>query len=161
MQGNSNYVAAKAGLLGLVAALALEGGDFGIKANALLPFAKSMITVDSPATAVPAPDAARNVAIQNELGNRATFSSVAAATLYLASDQCRISGQSISAVAGRYARSYRVVTDGWLSPDGHASPEDVRDNIASVLDSSAATEMNSMTEEFAQVLDRIKSAKLT
>jgi NAD(P)-dependent dehydrogenase (short-subunit alcohol dehydrogenase family) len=158
MQGNSNYVAAKAGLLGLVAALSLEGGAFDIKVNGILPFAKSMITVDSPATAIPAPDAALNVAIQDELGERGSFRSVSAAALYLASNQCVISGQAISALAGRYARSYRVVTDGWLAPDVHnLSPEDFRDHLERVLDPSSVVEMKSMTDEFAGVLDRVRS----
>ena len=160
MQGNSNYVAAKAGLLGLVAALAHEGEDFGIKTNAILPFAKSMITVDSPATAVRAPDAARNVAIQNALGPRATFRAVTAATLYLASQACGISGQAISAVAGRYARSFRVVTQGWLAPEvATVSPEDVEANIAAIMDGSLAEETTSMGQEFGGALDRIKAAQ--
>lgn len=159
MQGNSNYVAAKAGLLGLVAALGLEGADFDIKVNAILPFAKSQIQSDSPATAIPAPDAARNVAIQDELGARATFPAVSAATLYLASEDCSISGQAISAVAGRYARSYRVVTDGWVAPDVRGiSPEDVRDHLAQVLDSASARETTSLTQEFGDALARIKAS---
>jgi len=156
MQGNSNYVAAKAGLLGLVAALSLEGADHGIKVNGILPLARSMITVDSPATAVSAPDAAANVAIQRELGDSATLEAVAAATLYLASDQCSISGLSISAVAGRYSRTFVGVTEGWLSSDVvSVSPEDFRDNLAEVVDSSAVTEVKSMSDEYARVLDRV------
>ncbi|SEF00102.1 NAD(P)-dependent dehydrogenase, short-chain alcohol dehydrogenase family [Rhizobiales bacterium GAS188] len=156
MQGNSNYVAAKAGLLGLVAALSLEGADHGIKVNGILPLARSMITVDSPATAVSAPDAAANVAIQRELGDRATLEAVAAATLYLASDQCSISGHSISAVAGRYSRTFLGVTEGWLSPDvAGVTLEDFRDNLAEVIDSSAVTEVKSMSDEYASVLDRV------
>lgn len=157
MQGNSNYVAAKAGLIGLVAALSLEGAEFGIKVNGVLPLARSMITVDSPATAVPASDATRNVAIQRELGDRATASSVAAATLYLASDQCSISGQSISAVAGRYARVFVGVTEGWLRPDvADVSPEDVRDNLDQVTNRSSMIEVRSMSDEYASVLERVK-----
>jgi NAD(P)-dependent dehydrogenase (short-subunit alcohol dehydrogenase family) len=156
MQGNSNYVAAKAGLLGLVAALSLEGAVHGIKVNGILPLARSMITVDSPATAVSAPDAAANVAIQRELGDRATLEAVAAATLYLASDQCSISGHSISAVAGRYSRTFVGVTAGWLSPDvAGVTPEDFRDNLAEVIEPSAVAEVKSMSDEYASVLDRI------
>jgi NAD(P)-dependent dehydrogenase (short-subunit alcohol dehydrogenase family) len=156
MQGNSNYVAAKAGLLGLVAALSLEGADHGIRVNGILPLARSMITIDSPATAVSAPDAADNVAIQRKLGDRATLEAVAAATLYLASDQCSISGHSISAVAGRYSRTFVGVTAGWLSPDvTGVTPEDFRDNLAGVIEPSAVTEVKSMSDEYASVLDRI------
>jgi NAD(P)-dependent dehydrogenase (short-subunit alcohol dehydrogenase family) len=156
MQGNSNYVAAKAGLLGLVAALSLEGADHGINVNGILPLAQSMITVDSPATVIPAPDAARNVAIQRELGDRATIESVTAATIYLASNQCSISGHSISAVAGRYARIFTAVTEGWLRPDvANVSPEEFRDNLAQILDQSSLLEVKSMSDEYAGVLARV------
>jgi hypothetical protein len=96
------------------------------------------------------------VAIQCELGDRTTIESVTAATIYLASNQCSISGHSISAVAGRYARIFTAVTDGWLRPDvANVSPEEFRDNLAQILDRSSLLEVKSMSDEYAGVLERV------
>lgn len=154
MEGNSSYVAAKAALLGLVPALAMEGDGHGIKVNAVLPFAISPMAVENPALAVPARDAAQNVALQRDLAHRSPPSSVTAATLYLASEACAITGQSISAMGGRYARTYRVITDGWLrdAVEG-VSPEDVAAHLDQIV-AGAGTEMTCMTDEFRAVRDR-------
>lgn len=155
MEGNSSYVAAKAAMLGLVPALAQEGDGFGIKVNSILPFAISPMAQENPALAIPARDAAINVSLQRDLASRSAPATVTAATLYLASEACAISGQSISAMAGRYARSYRVMTEGWLSDgvDG-LSPEAVGAHLDQIV-GGHATEMTRMTDEFRDVRDRV------
>lgn len=154
MEGNSSYVAAKAALLGLVPALAMEGDGHGIKVNAILPFAISPMAQENPALAVPARDAAVNVALQRDLAHRSPPSSVTAATLYLASEACAISGQAISAMGGRYARTYRVLTEGWLRNGVQGvTPEEIRDHLADIL-AGPGTEVTCMTDEFRAVRDR-------
>ncbi|HSV83470.1 MAG TPA: SDR family NAD(P)-dependent oxidoreductase [Ramlibacter sp.] len=158
MQANSNYVAAKAGLLGLTSALALEGAADGIRVNSILPYARTNITVDSPAVG---PEAQRTVALQGELASRMTFASVAAAALYLASPACSITGQAISALAGRYARAFLSLNDGWLSDEvQEIAPEDFGDHLEEVLDSRRSFEPGSLQGELVQVIDRLRDRTL-
>jgi NAD(P)-dependent dehydrogenase (short-subunit alcohol dehydrogenase family) len=156
MEGNSSYVAAKAGLLGLVPALALEGEPHGIKVNAVLPFAVSLMQSENPALAIPARDAAANVGYQRDLSHRSPASAVAAATLYLASEDCAISGEAISALSGRYARTFRVINEGWLRDTVEGvGPEHIRDHLAEIIAANGVREMRSMTDEFRDVRDRV------
>lgn len=155
MQGNCNYVAAKMGLLGLMNALSLEGAEVGILVNSILPYAQTMITVDSPAIG---PDARRNVGMQKELGPRMTGETVAAATLYLASSQCKITGQAISALAGRYARTFLALTDGWLRDDVEGiAIEDFRDRLGQITDPVHSFEPKTMGGELQSVVDRVRA----
>jgi NAD(P)-dependent dehydrogenase (short-subunit alcohol dehydrogenase family) len=155
MQGNSNYCAAKAGLLGLTNALAKEGADLDIRVNAILPYARTMITVDSPAIGA---EAVHNVAMQKELGPRMTTDSVVAAALYLVSSRCALNGQAVSALAGRYARTSLAVTRGWLRADvAGISAEDFEDSLDSVIDPATLTETGSLGAELEEVIARVRA----
>jgi len=155
MQANSNYCAAKAGLLGLTHALSKEGEDLNIRVNAILPYAKTMITVDSPAIGA---DSTHNVAMQKELGPRMTTDSVVAAALYLASSQCVLNGQAVSAVAGRYARISMLLTRGWLRRDvAGVKAEEFRDNLGQVIESAGLTEASSLGAELEEVIARVRA----
>jgi NAD(P)-dependent dehydrogenase (short-subunit alcohol dehydrogenase family) len=157
MQANSNYVAAKAGLLGLTSALALEGESVGIKVNSILPYAKTLITVDSPAVG---PEAQKAVQLQSELAPRMTMESVAAAALYLASPACSITGQAISALAGRYARTFLALAEGWLRNDVEGvSIEDFRDHLDEMIDSSRSFEPKSLIGELVATIHRVRAIK--
>jgi NAD(P)-dependent dehydrogenase (short-subunit alcohol dehydrogenase family) len=159
MQANSNYVAAKAGLLGLTNALAQEGEACGILVNAILPYAKTNITVESPAVG---PDAARNVGMQAELGPRMTTESVAAATLYLASSECKITGQAISALAGRYARTFLMLTNGWLRKEVDGiTIEEFRDHLDEIIDSTVSLEPKSLGGELEDTVARVRAVAQT
>jgi NAD(P)-dependent dehydrogenase (short-subunit alcohol dehydrogenase family) len=155
MQGNSNYCAAKAGLLGLANALSKEGEELGIRVNAILPYARTMITVDSPAIGA---EARHNVAMQQELGPRMTTDSVAAAAVYLASRQCAINGYAVSALAGRYARASFMLSEGWLCRDvAGVSPEEFQANLQAVIDAGTLAEAGSLGAELEQVIARVRA----
>ena len=151
-------MAAKAGLLGLMNALSLEGKEFGILVNSILPFARTMITVDSPAVGV-APDAERNVAMQNELGPRMTPELGGGRyplprEFGLQDHQSRPS----SALAGRYARTFPALTGGWLlnNVDG-VTIEDFRDHIGEVIASVPSFEPKTMGGELEAVVNQVRA----
>jgi NAD(P)-dependent dehydrogenase (short-subunit alcohol dehydrogenase family) len=81
MPGMAAYAAAKAGVVGLVKALAAELGPHGVRVNALLPGA-----TDTPALTATTADERRWVAGLHALGRIASADEVARAALYLASD---------------------------------------------------------------------------
>lgn len=159
MQANSNYAAAKAGLIGLTSSLAQEGEELGIRVNAVLPYARTMINVDSPSVG---PEASRVVRLQQELRPRMSTESVVAAALYLTSPDCKITGQAISALAGRYACTSLTLAKGWLrdTVDG-VTVEDFRDHLDRVLDPAGGFAPGSLTGELEELIPRVRAAEGT
>lgn len=132
--GQTNYVAAKAGVIGLVRALALEAGDTNIRANCILPYARSLIGVENP---LPGADEGRIRPVLNSMNPRRTAESVVPMVTYLASPACRVNGEAYSALAGTYARVPLALTPGWTALDPNAT---TAETIAEHLDEISATE---------------------
>lgn len=151
-QANSNYAAAKAGVLGLVTALAGEGASFGIKVNAVLPYAVSNIAKDNPLVG---PDNAAIRGALDALTPRRSHESVAPLVAFLASQECGVSGQAFSALAGRYARVFSGVTDGWMSADPEPTPESVAEHMGEIGDTTSFMVPATMLEEIRAVASRV------
>jgi NAD(P)-dependent dehydrogenase (short-subunit alcohol dehydrogenase family) len=112
--GQANYGAAKMGLVGLSNVLAIEGQKNNILSNVIMPVAKTRMT-------------------EELLGDFADLLSpelVTPMVVYLCSEQCTVSHEAFSAAAGRYARVFVGLTNGWYAGKGAApSAEDVMDHI--------------------------------
>lgn len=94
--GVLNYSVAKAGILGLTNALAVEGADFGVKCNAILPAAITRMADARDTSAFPPLEPER----------------VAPAVAWLSHEACSISGEMLISLGGRIARAYVVETLG-------------------------------------------------
>ena len=137
--GQANYGAAKAGMIGLMNALHLEGAKYDIKANILSPSAKTRMTVD--------------LGIPEKILDQMTPEAITAALLYLVSDDAP-SRAIVSCAAGGYSRAYIVETDGVYLPPEKQTPEDIAANwgaIASTGDvhyyeNSSGPNMNFITK---------------
>jgi NAD(P)-dependent dehydrogenase (short-subunit alcohol dehydrogenase family) len=154
MQGNSNYAAAKAGLIGLARCLALEGERHNIRINCVLPFAVSDIREGKSHLG---PDAGRSALLQEALTHRRTTASVAPLILYLVSAGCAVNGEAYSALAGRYARIFLGLTSGWLSKDAsQVTPEQIAERMDEIGDSTNHLVPTSMVDELESVLTRVQ-----
>ena len=129
MEGESNYAAAKGGVYGLMKALAFEGAEHGIRVNAILPMASTLIAVDRP---VPDYERYYPSGIAAALKPRRTTDAVAPLVAYLASRDCAVSSEAFHAGFGRYARVFVGETHGWVRDDG--GDEVTADDIAAHLD---------------------------
>ena len=99
--GQTNYAAAKAGLIGFTRALALEQGKFNITSNAIAPgFIETELV-----KALPTYERLRDTALaRNPIPRLGTPGDIADAVLYLASDRAGfITGETLHVTGGRYA----------------------------------------------------------
>jgi NAD(P)-dependent dehydrogenase (short-subunit alcohol dehydrogenase family) len=145
----AHYAAAKAGLLGLTNVIAIEGADHGILANAVLPFGYSRMVTDAIADREQIPEELAFLdAIKPEL--------VVPLVVFLASRACAVSHHNYSACAGRFARVFVGLGDGWF-PDASSDPtaEDIAAHLATVSATEPFTSPMSIFDEVAGVCTRL------
>lgn len=133
--GQSNYSAAKMGLVGLMHVLKLEGAKYNIKANAIVPVAATRFTED---------------VLPPEFFDRMKPDFVAPAVLYLCSEECADSGAIINATLGYYSRSAVLTGPGVFLSDGERvpSPEEVRDSWDRIMSLEDPKYFNQLPEMF-------------
>ena len=78
--------------------------------------------------------------------------------VFLSSQACDISQEVYSAVAGRYARVFTAVTEGWLAPaDLLPTAEDVLDHLTEIRDQTRFELPRSSQEELGLLLPRLQT----
>lgn len=138
--GQSNYGAAKMGVVGMTRVLAAEGHRRNIYVNAIAPAAATRMTesiLDEDTAAALAP------------------SRVAPVVAWLAHESCNTTGAVISAGAGRVARYFVGLTQGYLSKD--LTPEKVRDNWDAARSTADFIIPDEPSEEFELFMAQWKS----
>jgi NAD(P)-dependent dehydrogenase (short-subunit alcohol dehydrogenase family) len=121
--GQSNYGAAKLGLVGLMNTLKLEGGRKGIRVNTIAPVAATRMTTD--------------IGIPPEIMEKLKPELVTPAVLYLCSEDAP-NGMIIEAGAGYYSK-VQVVEGKGVHLGQNATVDDVAANIERIGDMSEAT----------------------
>jgi NAD(P)-dependent dehydrogenase (short-subunit alcohol dehydrogenase family) len=149
---SAHYAAAKAGVMGLANVIAIEGEPHGILANTVLPFGYSRMVTST--LGEEAAEALRRAsgfmqAIEPDL--------VVPIVAFLASGECQVTHHNYSACAGRFARVFVGLGDGWIAGPGTAAP--TAEDVAAHLDDIASTEPfivpSSIFDEVAQLCDRL------
>jgi NAD(P)-dependent dehydrogenase (short-subunit alcohol dehydrogenase family) len=132
--GQTNYGAAKMGLVGFTRVLAVEGAKYNIKANAIAPLALTRMTET----------------IMGALGDKLDPGLVSPLVTFLAHEDCPVSGQTFSVGGGRVAHVFIAETQGFH--DAALSPESLRDHWATVTDQTGYGVPNNLAEETAMFL---------
>src|SRR5690606_28667005 len=90
------------------------------------------------------------------LGDRRPPSIVAHMVTYLASRECAVNGHSYSAVAGRYARAFLGVSEGWLAGEGEpVSAEMIAEHLSQIDDTTRFAIPTSLVAELQIVGARL------
>jgi NAD(P)-dependent dehydrogenase (short-subunit alcohol dehydrogenase family) len=151
----ANYAAAKAGLVGLSNVVALEGGDFNITSNALLPAAWTRLAEEIDwgwrAECSQVDDAFRKMTPPSDPA-RLSPRSVAPLAIFLVSEQCRATHGLYSAAHGRYGCVFIGATQGWVCSDpSKVTVEDIAAHWQRVEDRVSYTEPLSVYHEVLDV----------
>jgi NAD(P)-dependent dehydrogenase (short-subunit alcohol dehydrogenase family) len=131
--GQSNYGAAKMGLVGLSNVLAQEGAKNNIKSNVIAPIAKTRLTEQllGPMAEKLAPDC------------------VTPLVVYLVSEQCELTHEIFDVGGGRYARIFIGMNQGWAKGPGQpatveeiaAHMDEIRNTDGFIIPSGIGDEM--------------------
>jgi NAD(P)-dependent dehydrogenase (short-subunit alcohol dehydrogenase family) len=151
----SNYSAAKAGVYGLMKALANEGAEHGILVNAVLPMGGAMYSID---VAPPGHTERYPEGFVEQVGDRRTVESVAKLVAALVSPGCTISGEAFSAGYGRYARVFVGLAPGWTAPDvGAVTADDVLEHLDEIRDLEGYSVPRHIYDELDVILASVRS----
>jgi NAD(P)-dependent dehydrogenase (short-subunit alcohol dehydrogenase family) len=119
--GQTNYGAAKAGLVGLSNVLAIEGAKYGIRSNAVAPTARTRMTED----------------ILGPFAEMFDPRQVMPIVVYLCSEANELTHEIFTAGGGRYGRVFIGTNTGWFAGQGVVpSVEELADQIDTVRDVS-------------------------
>ena len=130
--GQTNYGAAKMGLVGLSNVLAVEGKKYNITSNVIAPLAKTRLTED----------------LLGPLGDKLQPEQIAGLVAYLVSEECTLTHEIFSVGGGRIARVFVGLAKGWVKGAGETpSIEEVRDNLTQIMDTEGFTIPTSAQDE--------------
>jgi len=114
------YVAAKAGIIGMTRAAALDNPGVDIRINSIAPIAYTGLAKDF---------FDNHPTVNVEKLSTTTVSPV---VLYLAHESCSLNGELLSVAAGRVARICTITAPGFYSED--LSSEQVAENLHTIMD---------------------------
>jgi NAD(P)-dependent dehydrogenase (short-subunit alcohol dehydrogenase family) len=138
--GQTNYSAAKLGVVGFMNALKLEGRKYNIIVNTVAPLAATQLAIATgvfPAQITPF--------LKPEM--------VAPAVAYLCSDACETSGAVIAAGGGYFANVQIVEGPGVrFDPAAEVTPETIAENYGAILNMQGAVAFESTGDELQKAL---------
>ena len=113
--GQSNYGAAKMGIVGLTNVLSIEGAKYNIKVNVIAPTAYTRMT---------------EALLPEDVGKLFSAELVSPMVVYLASEACEPTHEIFGVAAGRFARIGIITHNGYVNTS--ATAEDISENIEEI-----------------------------
>ena len=138
--GQSNYGAAKMGLVGLMNVLAKEGAKNNIRVNAIAPVAKTRMTEE----------------LLGPLSEALDPAFVTPLVTYLCSEQCELSREIFDVGGGRYARVFVGMGPGWVAPSGVPTAEEIAANLDAIRELEGYTIPTSVGHELKGIAEALK-----
>ena len=143
----AHYAAAKAGLVGLTNVIAIEGEAHGILANSVMPTGFSRMVTETVGDEKFLAESGFMQAIRPEL--------VVPLVTFLASGACTFTHRNYSAAAGRYARVFVGLSEGWLADTGtEPTAEDIEAHLERMSDTEKFFVPGSIVDEVLEVCER-------
>ena len=141
--GQTNYGAAKMGLVGLMNVLAVEGAKYNIKVNTIAPIATTRLTESL---------------FGGDFAKALDPAYVTPLVVYLCSEKCELTHEIFDVGGGRYARIFVGMTSGWIAPKGKKpSADDIFDQIDVIRDAKSYTIPSSIADETKAIAEALKS----
>lgn len=146
--GASVYGAAKGGIIGLLQVLKLEAARHGIRVNAVAPMAQTRLAAD---VELEQYQGLTERSVSPEL--------VAPAVVYLASDECELTGEIWSVGSGSVSRLFVGRTEGYFKhpeAEGPVTVEEIADHVEQIQATDGFTIPPTWPEEWNMVLERLR-----
>jgi NAD(P)-dependent dehydrogenase (short-subunit alcohol dehydrogenase family) len=142
--GQSNYAAAKMGLVGLSNTLSVEGARAGILSNVIMPVAKTRMTEE----------------LLGEFANYLAPELVTPMVVYLASEACTSTHGQFSAAGGRYAAVNWTLGQGWFAGQGVTpTAEDIAAHLGEINSMDGSIVPQSTTDEIVALSEKFQPAQ--
>jgi len=144
----AHYAAAKTGLVGLSNVIAIEGAAHGILSNTVLPTGFSRMVTETVGDEKFLAESGFMRAIRAEL--------VVPLVVFLASRTCDFAHRNYSACAGRYARVFTGLGEGWIADaDGEPTADDIHAHLAEVSTIDPFIVPDTIVDEVLEVCARL------